>query len=548
MKRHRKGLGFVALAILLGSLSASARNAPELVVVVVIDQFRSDYLTRFSDYFLPARENDRVGGFNYLLQSGAVYWDAQYSHLATFTCAGHATILSGSSPAVSGIIGNNWFDAKRRRAVSCVTDLEEDAPAPRSPRKLKVSTVGDELKLANHGKSKVIAIGYKDYAVMSLGGRNASLALWFNRRSGSWVSNDYYLKGQALPGWVAEINQGGLIDRYRSQVWDRLLPIEAYAATRPDPVLAGIREVSYGYGWVFPHTPEGEKYSLAALVASPFGNDLLLETALAALDGERLGQDEYPDVLALALSSNDYVGHLFGPSSPEVMDISVRTDRALSRFLNALDQRLGLNRITLVLTSDHGVQYIPREIIQARGHAGRLTEEALKTPVEAALDQKFGYAEWVLHVEDLDLYLDHEVIKSKEQQAPAVQQVAAEAMIGTPGVLAAYPAHRILFGPLPSGEITDRVVRTFHPGRSGDVVFVPDPNWFRDANLSTTHGPPYSDNAHVPLILAGKGIRAGHHYRQADIRDIAPTLSVLLGIVFPSGSSGKILYEAVGVP
>ena len=546
MVRRLKGLAI--LAILFGSVPVSARNPPELVVVVVIDQFRTDYLTRFSDHFLPAQENGRIGGLNYLLQNGAVYWDAQYSHLATFTCAGHATILSGSSPAVSGIVGNNWFDQSRRRPVSCVTDLEEDAPAPRTPRNMKVSTVGDELKLANNGKSKVISIGYKDYAVMTLGGRDASLALWFDVRNGAWTSNGYYLKNGRLPKWVDEINQSGLIDRYRSQVWDRLLPVEAYAVTRPDPVLRGIWEPNYGYGWTFPHTPEGGIYSHAAMRASPFGNDLLIETALTALEREGLGRDEHPDVLALALSSNDYVGHTFGPSSPEVMDMTIRTDRALARFLNALDDRLGLEQITLVLTSDHGVQYIPREVIEARGHAGRLTEEALKTPIERALDDRFGSAEWVIHIEDLDLYLDHQVIASKGLRASDVQQVAAEAMVGINGVLTAFAAHRIRFGPLPPGEIAERIVRTFHSGRSGDVVFVPDPNWFWDDDLATAHGPPYSDNSHVPLILAGKGINAGQHYRRADMRDIAPTLSLLLGLGFPSGSSGKVLHEALEAP
>lgn len=547
MRRTNTICGFLLLILLWGTGWMQA-EPPRLVVVIVIDQFRPDYLTRFRKYFLPAREHDKLGGFNYLLQEGAVYWDAQYSHLPTFTCVGHSTILTGAAPADSGIIGNSWYDVGTRSWVSCVDDKAPGAVAPRSPRTMQVSTVGDELKLSNNGKSKVLAIGYKDYAVISLGGRDSSLGLWFDRRDGQWVSNAYYLKSQQLPGWVREFNQSGQADAYRSQVWDRLLPPDAYIATRQKNVLADEKEAGYGYGWTFPHQPEGGRYSFQALVATPLANDLLADVALAAVAGEELGEDEYPDILALTLSSNDYIGHLFGPSSPEVLDTTVRTDRTLSRFFNRLQAELGLQGIVFVLTSDHGVQYIPREITQNRGSAGRLQRKELQQAAQAALQSRFGEGEWILAIGDLDLYLNQDLIEAKQLEAGDVQRVAANALTGVSGIATAFAAEDIRLGALPDTEMAGRAARTYFPGRSGDVILIPRPDWFMDENVSTTHGPPYSYNTHVPLILAGDGVRKGEHFRRADIRDIAPTLSLLLGIGCPSGSTGKLLYEALGGP
>ncbi len=539
----------VVFSLLAAAPSSWASQRPRLVVVVAIDQFRPDFLERFDDDFLPAWEKGKAGGFKLLLEEGASYLDAAYSHLPTFTCPGHATILTGAWPGVSGIIGNRWFDRESGREVGCVDALGSSETGQRSPRNLLVSTLGDELELATNESARVVGLGGKDYAVMTLVGRMADLALWFDRGQGHWVSSPHYTALESLPDWVGELNAKGPAERFRGLVWTPLNPDAVFRYSNPEPVWEGVQEEPYGYGWRFPHplggdSPQDSEY-FRRLIASPFGNELILDAARLAVGAEQLGQDDTPDILALSLSSNDYVGHAFGPSSPEVADTILRTDRQLAGFFQFLIEAVGREHLVVVLTSDHGVQYIPREIQARGGSAGRVFPDGLESRVEEALVGRFGPGDWVLAVLDLEFYLNHDLIEERQLEPSRVEWVAAEAAMGDPGIRQAYTRSQILSGQLPPTEIGSRVANSFHPRRSGDVVLIYESNWFMDEEVVTTHGTHYPPNTMVPVLLWGDGIPRGRHWRRIDVRDIAPTLSHLLGVGYPSGCSGQPLVEVL---
>ncbi len=536
---------------------AAAAEAPRLVVVLVVDQFRPDYLNRSAKWLLPARDGDRRGGFRLLMDEGAAYWNASYSHLATFTCAGHATILSGSEPALSGIISNTWFDREAGVRVGCVDDLNAGPTgARRSPRTMMVSTVGDELKSSNQGRSKVIGMAAKDYAAIVLAGRRSDLTLWIDNQ-GRWVSNSYYTGDQGVPDWVRRLNDQKIPDSYAGKAWTRLLPAEAYADCDPTPFFAETVNPEVGvsselgpwaYGWKFPHliasSPPNPLF-YASFNASGFANDFMVESAKRAVEGEELGEDDAPDILALSFSSNDKAGHFFGPNSPEALDMTVRTDRALSELFTYLDKRIGLDKVVVVLTSDHGVQEIPEELRQNKAPAGRIKFETLVEAVEAALDKRFGRADWVRDLTDLDLYLNTATLEKKSVDRAEVERVASRALTTVEGVYWAVGRSDILEGRLPQTDWAQRVYRTYNPQRSGDVIILYQPDYFRGELIITTHGTHYPANAHVPVLLYGHDITAGAYYRPVDPKDIAPTLSQLLGIVYPNGCTGQPLVEAL---
>ncbi len=555
MNRFAVALGMVIWAGL--GAGAALAEPPRLVVVLVVDQFRPDYLNRSAKWLLPARDGNRKGGFRLLMDEGAAYWNASYSHLATFTCAGHATILSGSEPALSGIISNTWFDREAGVRIGCVDDLQAGDTGPRrSPRTMLVSTVGDELKSSNQGRSKVIGMAAKDYAAMVLAGRRADLTLWIDNQ-GQWVSNAYYTGDKGAPDWVRRLNEEKIPDSYAGKTWTRLLPPEAYADCDSTPYFADTVNPQVGvsselgpwaYGWKFPHLIAGLPPSplfYASFNASGFANDFMVESAKRAIEGEDLGGDDAPDILALSFSSNDKAGHFFGPNSPEALDMTARTDRALSELFNYLDKRVGLDKVVVALTSDHGVQEIPEELRQVKAPAGRITFETLGEAVEAALDKRFGRADWVRDITDLDLYLNAATIQKKSLDPSEVEQVASRALTAVEGVYWAVGRTDILEGRLPRTDWAERIYRTYNPRRSGDVIILYQPDYFRGELIITTHGTPYPANARVPVLLYGQGIAKGAFYRPADPKDIAPTLSQLLGIVYPNGCTGQPLVEAL---
>jgi predicted AlkP superfamily pyrophosphatase or phosphodiesterase len=529
-----------SLATLLPGIVVAQRPRPKLVLVVVIDQFRADYLTRFSRFF-------GNGGFNLFLRRGASF-TARYEHANTFTCPGHAVVLTGSYAEVNGIVSNRWYDQNTGRAEYCAADssaslLGVEAPG-RSPRNLIDSTVGDVLKRATGGRSRVITISGKDRAAIMLGGHLADAAYWM--QDTLVTTSAYYEK--ELPGWVGRFNASKVASSYLGKTWTRVLPESAYAVVGPDEVAA--EQNIGGMGRTFPHRPVRgwtSAYLMDAFESSPYHNEVLARFAMEAVINEGLGQHQSPDLLAIGFSANDLIGHAFGPDSHEVMDVTVRTDRLLEQLFSFLDQRVGLANVVMVLTSDHGVAPLP-ELMQKRepeAGAARFEVSKVTAAVEAQLQTKYGPADrsgWIVNHDFPFVYLNLRSLRQKRVPVAEAEAVARSAVEGVAGVERATTAtelERQRRQGLHSGA-----ERSFYPGRSGNVFYELKRYHIPETQAAgTTHGSFWPYDTDVPLLWFGAGIIPGTYPNAAAVVDVAPTLSAILGVPQPSGSEGRVLRE-----
>jgi predicted AlkP superfamily pyrophosphatase or phosphodiesterase len=526
---------------------------PKLVVVIVIDQFRYDFLTRFAPFF--GRD-----GFNRLRREGAFFTAAHYRHAATYTGPGHALILSGSYPHRNGIVANYWYNRATARREGILFDpdarlfgVTATSADDTSPRNFIGSTLGDQLKLATGGRAKVVALSLKDRAAILLGGRLGK-AYWFHEGAGGFVSSSYY--SADLPEWVKQFNARHLPDSYFGHTWERLLPVDAYRDCTADD--APWETDALGAGRTFPHRLTGgltkpglEFYS--AFTATPWGTEYELEFARQAIDAEGLGADDAPDLLGISITANDIAGHAYGPYSHEIADLTVRTDRLLAAFLADLHRRFRPGELLLVLTSDHGVAPVPEHAASLGLEAGRITTAVVRETVTKALTERFGAGEWVVGAEDPSVFLNRAILAEKKVDLEEAARVAGEACLAIPGMAAYFTRGQLLHGPLPPTDLAAAVERSFHPERSGDLVLVPKPNYFWSTKYSgqttgTTHGTPYEYDSHVPLIIAGPGVRAAEVSRFVDMADLAPTLAALLGIDAPAACEGRPIPEVTGGP
>lgn len=486
-----------ALAQQRGAVQAS----PKLVVAIVIDQFRYDYLTRF--------RSEYTGGLKRMLEEGANFTNARYRHYQTVTAAGHSTFLSGATPAMSGIVGNEWWDRTTSRAVTSVFDsttrLVGAEGTGASPRRLLQSTLGDELKISGKG-GKVIGVSAKDRAAILPAGHSADAAYWFDGNSGNFVSSTYYFA--TLPQWVTDVNQGRPGDKYAGQKWlDHKLP-------------------------------DGGKPLYNELEASPYGNDLIQQFALRALRAEKLGTGPKIDVLTVSYSANDYVGHRYGPDSQEAHELSVTVDRLVGDLLKAAEAQAGTGNVIAVLTADHGVAPLPEENQKRRMPGGRFDAKALRAAVESALQTKFGGAHWVAYASEAGIYLNPQ---TKADPAEA-EIVAANVVRGFPHVSRVYTHTQLASGQVPADELGASLRNGFHPSRSGSVLFLLEPYWILGAT-GASHGTPYGYDTHVPVLFWGVRVKPGGYHANVAPSDIAPTLATILGVETPSGSVGRVLSE-----
>jgi predicted AlkP superfamily pyrophosphatase or phosphodiesterase len=522
----------LALIVALSSLAAAPqapapRPAPpeiRLVLLIAVDQFRYDYLTRF--------RGDFTSGFARLLTQGAVFTDANLEHYPTVTAIGHATMLTGATPSVSGIIGNDWFDRETGTQVQSITDTTVKpigAPdaATASPRRLLVSTVGDELKLASGAPKgsdaapRVIGMSLKDRSAVMPAGRGADAAYWLDTKSGAFVSSTYYMPD--VPAWVKAFNDRHLADKHLGQVWTPLSPPAVSLKQLPKELGTPFYEAVFG---------------------SPFGNELLLEFASDGLTHERMGQRGVTDLMSVSFSSNDSVGHTYGPESPQVRDITIRTDRVIGQLLDRVDKAVGLQHTLIALTADHGVAPLPENLAARSLPGGRIVNKDLFGAIQKALEAKYGPGEWLASTAGSSPYLNYALIAEKKLNPEEVRRVAADAALAVPHVTRVYTRDQLLRGDVGDDRIGRRVVRGFNVQRSGDLEIILEPFWMR-ATSGTTHGTPYNYDAHIPLVIMGPPIKAGVYSDPVALNDLAPTLATILNVQTPSGSSGRVLTEAI---
>lgn len=550
---------------------AVVQKRPRLVLLIVVDQFRYDYLDRFGDLFA---EN----GLKRLLRDGASWVDANYDHMPTYTAPGHATFMTGAYPAETGIIANEWPDRESGKKVSSVSDesaqlfsggAKEQAS---SPRRLLASTLGDELRLATNDRAKVIGISLKDRSAILPAGRHANAAYWFSVQSGNMVSSSYYPfeKGQ-LPKWVADFNSRHPADKYFGAVWERLLPEAEYlkSAGADSPSWEDIGKVA-GDTNAFPHKitgggagPGRDFYN--ALAYSPFANDLLVSFTEAAMLNEQLGQDDDTDVLTVSFSADDYVGHRYGPYSQEEMDVTLRVDRQIGTLLDFVDARVGLKNATVIFSADHGMAPIPEHATALGLNGGRVKSSDVLAAIRAQVSARYNpqarspdpTADYIWKYDDdgklkdgfinANLYFNLEALKRDGVNLEEIEQLAGQAALTVPGISRCFTSAQLLRGAVSfTDPIERRALHGFYPRRSGELIVVQEPfKYLIEYTITATHGSPYSYDTHVPVIIMGAGFKPDRYFQAATPADIAPTLAAVLRVQAPSNSVGRVLIEAL---
>ena len=536
-----------------GSRSAKGRaTGPKLVFMIVVDQFRYDFLERFEDLF-------GAGGFRRLMREGAFFTNANYDYVPTFTAPGHAAIYTGSVPAQNGIVGNTWYDRQAGRMRVMISDNEAHtvtdqginavAGAP-SPRVLVGTTIGDQIRLASNFQSKVITMSLKDRSAVLPGGQRPNGAFWFSSQSGTFVSSDYYFK--ELPAWVKKFNstESQRPDKFFGARWERALAADAYKRAQADNLAVQTSPLGKKFPYVVTggeETPGAKFYS--AFELTPFATEYLANFAKAAIEAESLGADEYTDLLSVSFSTPDLAGHAYGPNSQEVQDTYIRLDRVIADLLSYIDKRIGLANTIITVTGDHGVAPVPEYMKSLGIDADRLSPNQMIAAVNKALGARFGGGDkWVLAFVNDQLYLDQKLIAERKADPAEAERVAGDAALATPGVVTYFTRTQIVEGRMPSGALSRRVTNGFNRLRSGDVWLITKPfSFFLEGSipLGTTHGSPYNYDTHVPVIFFGAGVRAGRYNIECTPSDIAPTVAALLGVEQPSNRVGRVLIEAI---
>ncbi|MBT8210496.1 MAG: alkaline phosphatase family protein [Eudoraea sp.] len=516
---------------------------PKLVVGIVVDQMRYDYLTRFWDHY-------GDGGFKRMVNEGFNCRNNHFNYAPTSTGPGHASVYTGTTPATHGIIGNEWYDKVSDAAVYCASDTTMTSVGTASdagrmsPHRMNVTTLADELRLHTQMQSKVIAVALKDRGAVLPGGHTANAAYWFEGGSeGNWISSSFYM--DELPRWVNRFNNSDAVAKYKKP-WNTLKPLSTYTQSGPDntPYEALIDGESAP---VFPHDLESlweanGQYGLLRI--TPFGNSITTDFALAALKGEDLGQDEITDFLAVSYSSTDYVGHFFGVNSKEIQDTYLRLDQDLERLFEALDNEVGEGQYTVFLTSDHAAVNVPAYLSDMKIPAGYFSLSLFRDRIMEFMKNRFGTTNLIKNYSNAQIFLDHEVMQKLDLSIIQVQEEMSEELLKYDGIDRVYTGYQMQHNEYSAG-IPYILQNGYNQKRSGDILMVLEPATVSYSRTGSTHGSPQIYDTHAPLLFFGKGINPGSTTRRTEIPDIAPTISALLGIAFPNGTTGSPISEVL---
>ncbi len=540
-----KKITFILFLAIL-SVNGYAQNKPKLVVGIVVDQMRQEYLYRFESKF-------SEGGFKRLVGNGYMLKNAHYNYVPTYTGPGHASVYSGTTPAVHGIIGNDWWDKNAKKSVNCVEDERYKAVGnPEgngdvSPWRLLSTTITDELKLFTQKRAKVIGISMKDRGAVLPAGHMANAAYWYDNKTGKFITSTYYMN--ALPTWVETFNAQKLADAYLNQTWNTLLPIAQYTESGPDE--SPYERKLQGSKATFPYNLKDLRkangdYEL--VVNSAMGDDLLTEFAKATLAGEQLGKDSDTDFLAISFSTPDYIGHGTGPNSVEIEDTYLRLDRNIENLLKKLDQEVGKGEYVVFLTADHAVVDVPQSLKDHKIPAGNFPLANVEAGLNDHLQKYFPGKKVIERISNDQVFLNQELFTGDPKSSGIDLLIATELITNylqaTEGVAQVFPKAIVKQGNYNEGGIKGMIIRGYSFKRSGDVIYQLEPGWVTGGGpQGTTHGSSYTYDTHVPILFYGAGIKKGSSSQYHTITDIAPTLSVLLQIKFPSGCTGQPVSE-----
>ncbi len=519
------------------TLYSRYQERPKLIVVLVIDQCRSDFLTRFAKRM----GSNQSAGLTYLMKNGAYYPAAKYDILQSMTCPGHATILTGAYPNQMGIPLNEWYDTSVKEEVYCASDITSpivgrvaEDKAGMSPRKLVGSTVGDELKIAGYS-TKTVAIALKDRSAIMMGGHLANLSLWVE--DGKWVSSKYYLKDGKLPEWVTQLNRN--IESEKGKVFQWEVPGVPTGLTSPVPDKGRTVKVVIDSKEAF---------------ATQYGVKVTTDAAIKALAELKLGQGAHTDILAVSYSSHDLLGHQKGLQASEMEELTMYEDSSIGLLVEAIDKSVGLRNVVFAMTGDHGVAPAV-SVVKPLGIDAGTFDKSLVQSAGEHLDKKFGKSKlgpYILRVRSFNFYLDPGVIANKKLRREAVElelkefllQAKSNGEVGRNGVAEVFTRTEFEKKQFPTGRFGRQLRNTYIVGKSGDVILIPKPFWVSEGAFAT-HLTGYEYDRSVPLILAGDMFKPGVYGQSAEVIDLAPTLSHILGLVAPSGADGRILHESL---
>ncbi|HSC53179.1 MAG TPA: alkaline phosphatase PafA [Phnomibacter sp.] len=509
---------------------------PKLVVGLVVDQMRWDFLYRYYSRY-------GEGGFKRLIAQGFSAENTLIPYAQSITAPGHACVYTGSTPAINGIVGNDWFDAQQGKGVYCVEDDSVQIVGgvansdPMSPKNLFATTITDELRLATNFQSKVVGVAIKDRGAILPAGHTGT-AYWYEGANGSFVSSTWYMN--ALPAWAQDFNNKKLVDEYYKKNWNTLYPVDSYTLSDIDNNPYEGR-TSGDAAPVFPHDLQrfiGKDYG--AIRSTPYGNTLTLDFAKEALKAEKLGADAVTDFLAVSLSSTDYIGHQYGPNSIEIEDTYLRLDKDLAEFFKFLDAEVGKNEYVFFITADHGVAHVPAYLSKHNIKVSTVTSTA--ADINRKVLNKFGVPSIIRSFGNSQVYLNYRNIDSVGKNANEIADFIAQELKKLPYMLDAFSYHQVANLTL-STMLKEKFLLGFNPARSGDIQIVLKPGYFYGGNSGTTHGTMYPYDAHIPMVFMGWGITPGRTNRVTYMTDISATLAALLHIQMPSGSIGSPIVE-----
>ncbi len=537
---NRKYFSSLLFLFLISYSTQAQTTKPKLVVGIVIDQMRWDYLYKYKEQY-------GAKGFNRLLKEGFTAENTMIPFTQTYTAPGHTCVYTGSVPAIHGIVGNNWYDKATNKRVYCTDDSAvntvgaSNKVGKMSPVNMWTNTITDELRLSTNFKSKVIGIALKDRGAIFPAGHSANAAYWYD--GGKWITSSYYMN--ELPKWVNDFNAKDEPAKAMKKDWTTLYDIKNYTLSTADDKpyennIEGLKTVT------FPHklSTIDDKDKYEAFKTTPFANNYTFNFAQEAIYNEKLGQRGVTDFLAVSISSTDYIGHSFGPNSIEIQDTYLRLDFALTEFLIYLDNMVGKGNYTLFLTADHGVAHIPEFLNENKMPAGTFEDGDITKELNEAIEEKFAIKKAITTVMNYQVYLNDNAIEKGNGDKTKITELIINKLKKKDFIVNAFELEKIMEASIPQPQ-KDRMANGFTPKRSGDIQFTFKPGYFDGGKKGTTHGLWNPYDAHIPCLFYGWGVKSGKTHRETYMTDIAPTLAALLKIQMPNGCVGKVIEELI---
>jgi hypothetical protein len=536
-----KNIAFLLFSCITFSVFAQTKvtppppaGKPKLIVGIVVDQMRWDYLYRYAEKYGQAGLKR--------LQTGYNCENTHIPYVPTYTAPGHSCIYTGSVPAIHGIVGNEWYDREKKAVVTNVEDtmyktVGAAGDAGRlSPNRMLTTTITDELRLATNFKSKVIGIAAKDRGAMLPAGHSANAAYFFDGKSGNFITSSYYM--DTLPTWVNNFNGQKLPAKYLADNWKTVLDLTKYSESTDDdedyekPMAKETKAV-------FPHILSEEVVkNPGILIGTPWGNTLTFDFAKSVIANEKMGMTGNTDFLAVSCSSTDYVGHQFGPNSVETEDCYIRFDKDLGNFLSYLDSQLGAGNYLVFLSADHGASHANGFNQQHKMLSGVFKGDSMIKNCNSYLKAKYGKDSLIEHYRNMQLYIDHDRAKAAAIDLDAVRADLVQYLLSIKGVAKALNLPKLTEEEMPA-EYKEMFINGYYPKRSGDVQIVYEPGYLEGYTKGTTHGTVYAYDTHIPLLWYGWGVKKGYDYSPTYMTDIAATLAAMLHIQEPNGCIGK---------